>query len=283
MSTNEPLVSVVIPTLNRTTMLTRAIDSVCQQTYKNIEIIVIDDCSDAPVKLDNLSSKTPIHISRNEKRLGGGASRNKGAKLAKGQYIAFLDDDDHYLTDKIEFLLAKLLAQPNLVAVFGHVKGSGNKPKHLVDNTYINSFHAIGGLHTNGSLIKKRAFDDIMFLETLPKYQDTQLHMELIKTNKTKYFEHTVALWNKDHGEGQITDLKSVKQHIKGLKAFYLLEEYINSKYKLLYSEYLYLMKNKVYLLSKCKKKDLVKNNISYTWYESILLFIAGMYVKFKR
>lgn len=282
MSIKEPLVSVVIPTLNRSSMLTRAIESVCQQTYKNIEIIVIDDYSDSPVQLDNYYCCYSIIISRNQERLGGAASRNRGAELANGTYISFLDDDDYYLEDKIEFLLNKLLNHPELIAVFGHVKGSGLKPKLLQDNTFITSFSAIGGLHTNGSLIKKVEFDKIKFLESLPKYQDTQLHMEVIKSQKVKYFDHPVALWNKDHGEGQITDLKTTKQHVRGLKAFIVLEGHMKNTYMLSLSEQLYLLKNKIYLLSKCNKKTLAENDISYTWYESILLFLAGIYAKFK-
>lgn len=283
MSIKEPLVSVVIPTLNRSTMLTRAIESVCQQTYKNIEIIVIDDFSDSPVQLNNYNGSCKLTISRNQERLGGAASRNRGAELANGTYISFLDDDDYFLEDKIEFLLNKLSKHPELIAVFGHVKGSGLKPKLLQDNTLITSFNAIGGLHTNGSLIKKAEFDKIKFLESLPKYQDTQLHMEVIKSKKVKYFDHPVAFWNKDHGEGQITDLKNTKQHIKGLKAFINLDKYMKRTYSLTFSERLYLLKNKIYLLSKCNKKTLAENDISYTWYESILLFLAGIYAKFNR
>ena len=283
MSTEESLVSVVIPTLNRSTMLMRAIESVCQQTYKNIEIIVIDDCSDTPVQLDNYNGSCPLTISRNKERLGGAASRNRGAELANGTYISFLDDDDYYFEDKINFLIHKLLEQPELIAAFGHVKGSGLKPKLLQDDTFIASFNAIGGLHTNGSLIKKAEFDKIKFLESVAKYQDTQLHMEVIKSQKVKYFNHPVAFWNKDHGEGQITDLKTIKQHIKGLKAFITLDIYMRSIYKLSLPEHLYLLKNKIYLLSKCDKKTLVENDISYSWYEGILLFLAGIYAKFKR
>jgi glycosyltransferase involved in cell wall biosynthesis len=283
MCVKEPLVSVVIPTLNRSKMLNRAIESVCQQTYKNIEIIVIDDYSETAVYLDDYEGRCFLTVSRNQERLGGAASRNRGAELANGSYISFLDDDDYYFEDKIDFLICKLLGQPELIAVFGHVKGSGLKPKLLKDNAYITSFKAIGGLHTNGSLIKKSEFDKIKFFESLPKYQDTQLHMEVIKTQKVKYFEHTVAFWNKDHGEGQITDLKTTKQHIRVLKAFITLDKYIKSRYTLSTSEFIYILKNKIYLLSKCDKKTLAENDVSYAWYEDILLFFAGIYVKFKR
>lgn len=264
-------------------MLIRAIESVCQQTYENIEIIVIDDYSENPVQLDDYKGRCSLTISRNQERLGGAASRNRGAKLANGTYLSFLDDDDYYFEDKIDFLMGKLLEQPGLIAAFGHVKGSGLKPKLLQDNMFITSFNAIGGLHTNGSLIKKTEFDKIKFLESLPKYQDTQLHMEVIKSQKVKYFDHIVAFWNKDHGEGQITDLKNTKQHINGLKAFADLEGYMRNIYTLSLSERLYILKNKIYLLSKCDKKMLAKNDISYTWYENILVLLAGTYAKFKR
>jgi len=107
-STEEPspLVSVVIPTYDRSEHLPDAVRSVTAQTYDNIELLIVDDGSEHPVTemgqdvpLDELASVTFIH--HNENR-GANAARNSGIRAATGEYIAFLDDDDEWDEEKIE-------------------------------------------------------------------------------------------------------------------------------------------------------------------------------------
>lgn len=99
------LVSVVIPSQNRRARLARAIDSVMQQTWPSIEIIIVDDAStdDTPQFLEKLgsNSRIPIKVVRNEVAQGGAGARNKGIELAEGQYVAFLDDDDTWMQEKL--------------------------------------------------------------------------------------------------------------------------------------------------------------------------------------
>lgn len=97
-------VSVIIPTYGRPDNLKRAIDSVIEQTYKNIEIIVIDDNGINSKKGHETSTLVRhyphiIYI-KLEKNSGGGMARNKGIERASGDYITFLDDDDYYYPEK---------------------------------------------------------------------------------------------------------------------------------------------------------------------------------------
>jgi glycosyltransferase involved in cell wall biosynthesis len=102
-------VSVIIPTYKREVKyLSRAVESILNQTYKNIEIIVIDDSPSTysdryKIKsyMDSIKSSNVMYI-QNEKNLGGSLSRNVGISIATGEYITFLDDDDKYLSKKIE-------------------------------------------------------------------------------------------------------------------------------------------------------------------------------------
>lgn len=103
----EELVSVIIPTYNRFKYLLNAIDSVKNQTYKNIEIIVVNDGSTQPeYKTHGWDGVNIIHLPKNSKAVKGfpcaGYVRNQGIKAAKGVYIAFLDDDDIFLPNKLE-------------------------------------------------------------------------------------------------------------------------------------------------------------------------------------
>ncbi|EPB8187125.1 glycosyltransferase family 2 protein [Clostridium perfringens] len=109
MLSSNPLVSVIIPTYKRSDMLVDAIESVKNQTYKNIEIIVIDDnginskyTKENKLKLKNYIESNDIKYIQNKDNIGGALSRNIGVNEALGKYIAFLDDDDTYMPTKIE-------------------------------------------------------------------------------------------------------------------------------------------------------------------------------------
>lgn len=103
------LVSVIIPTYNRFHYLLNTIKSVQEQTYKNIEIIVVNDCSTQKeyYNYDWTASKvTIIHLHENSKTKFGfgcaGHVRNQGIKISNGKYIAFCDDDDIWFPNKVE-------------------------------------------------------------------------------------------------------------------------------------------------------------------------------------
>ena len=96
------LVSAVIITHNRLELLKRAIDSVYDQTYQNLELIVVDDCStDGTKEFCESQEFKYIYIPKNEST-GGNHARNVGIRASLGEYIAFLDDDDYWLPQKIE-------------------------------------------------------------------------------------------------------------------------------------------------------------------------------------
>jgi len=110
------LVSVIIPSYNRFSFLMNAIKSVKNQTYENIEIIVVNDCSTEKdyYSYDWVANGiTIIHLSRNTKDIFGFASigyvRNRGIDKANGKYIAFCDDDDIWLPKKIERQISEMI------------------------------------------------------------------------------------------------------------------------------------------------------------------------------
>jgi len=105
-------VSVVIPTYNRFKFLLNTIKSVKEQTYSNIEIIVVNDCSTQQEYYEYGWTKNNIvvlHLEKNSKSIFGyacaGFVRNKGIELSSGKYIAFCDDDDIWFPNKIEMQL----------------------------------------------------------------------------------------------------------------------------------------------------------------------------------
>lgn len=101
-SSAAPAVSVVIPTFNRLKSLPRALESVLRQTFEDIEVIVVDDCS-ADGTWDYLNSvRDPrLRVIRHEVNRGGGAARNTGIKAARASLVAFQDSDDEWLVTKL--------------------------------------------------------------------------------------------------------------------------------------------------------------------------------------
>ena len=96
-------VSVVVPTHNRATLLGRAIDSVLNQTWAEIEILVVDDAStdDTESVVENYDDPRIRYVRHAENR-GGSAARNTGIETAEGDFVAFLDDDDEWHPKKLE-------------------------------------------------------------------------------------------------------------------------------------------------------------------------------------
>lgn len=100
---NAPLVSVVIPTKNRSGMVCRAIYSVLNQTYRNVEVVVVDDGSsdDTAICISNINDSRlkyfPLIVSK-----GACVARNEGIKRSGGEFITFLDDDDEFLPERIQ-------------------------------------------------------------------------------------------------------------------------------------------------------------------------------------
>ena len=118
----EDKVSVIVPTYNRFKYLLNNINSISKQTYKNIEIIVINDCSTQKEYYEHDWSQYPnltiIHLKENSRQKFGygyaciGYVRNQGIKIATGKYIGFCDDDDMWLPWKLERQI-KLMKETN--------------------------------------------------------------------------------------------------------------------------------------------------------------------------
>lgn len=98
-----PLVSVVLPTHNRSALLPRAIRSVLRQTYADFELIVVDDASsEDPTPIVDAFGDDRIRLIRHPANRGNAAARNTAIRSARGRFLAFLDDDDEWSPEKLE-------------------------------------------------------------------------------------------------------------------------------------------------------------------------------------
>lgn len=99
------LVSVIMPSYNAAKYVERALNSVFEQTYQKVEIVIVDDHSSdgTPELIQKYADIHPeIRYVPLEKNMGAGYARNKALELARGQYVAFLDCDDEWMPDKLE-------------------------------------------------------------------------------------------------------------------------------------------------------------------------------------
>ena len=196
MKKNEILVSVVIPTYSRNITLTRAIDSVLTQTYKNLEVIVVDDNppesewrKSTEQIMEKYANNPIIRYIENTKNLGGSGARNEGIKAAKGEYIAFLDDDDDYFPEKIEKQLNCFLTTDlhKLALVFCDAVMTYDNDKFVC---YVKSHYRGCCLYdamvnnclaaTSQWLAKKEALLDVGMFTVVPCKQDSTLILKLL-------------------------------------------------------------------------------------------------------
>jgi glycosyltransferase involved in cell wall biosynthesis len=108
----HPRVSVIIPTYNRAAWVTQAVETVLAQTFRDFELIVVDDGSTDGAAETLAGFSGQLSVIRHLERRGVSAARNTGINAARGQWLAFLDSDDLWLPEKLAKQMAFLEARP---------------------------------------------------------------------------------------------------------------------------------------------------------------------------
>ena len=124
----KPKISVIISTYNRPDMLQRAVNSVLAQTFKSFEVIIVDDHSKKPPKLDLPEDENRVIAMRLPYNTGYQViPKNVGIMISRGQYIAYLDDDNVYLPNHLE-VLYKAITKNRADVVYGDRSYHSNDP-----------------------------------------------------------------------------------------------------------------------------------------------------------
>ena len=173
------LISVIIPTYNREETLSKAINSVFEQTYKNWELIIVDDAStDDTDSLIKQYNDFRIKYFRNGDNRGANYCRNLGAKYAKGEYLAFLDSDNYWLPQKLEKEMMEIEGTQNTI-VFCQCKIIDTKNKNISREVYISSddipslLVETNVIDTSATLISHKNFDEAGGFDIcMPRFQD---------------------------------------------------------------------------------------------------------------
>ncbi len=187
------LISVIIPTYNRVGLLERSVKSVLSQTYTNLELLIIDDCSnDATGEFVKGLSDKRIRYYRNEQNIGPAASKNKGAALAGGELLAFQDDDDEWLPNKLMRLMEvwKKEGSADVGMIYHEMQEQGTSqfiPSRDIPTEwksqeifrYMLLYPLIGGA---ASLIRKSCLDELGgFNEKLESIEDYEFYLRMAK------------------------------------------------------------------------------------------------------
>lgn len=240
MNEKQILVSVIIPTYNRFNYLLNTIKSVKNQTYKNIEIIIVNDCSTQEeyynYKFENC---IVINLDKNSKeRFGhaspGGYQRSQGMKIASGTYIAFVDDDDYWLPNKLEKQINAMETSRCLISCTDGFFGNGiydktkkymiyNKEKY--QNIIKNIFRRKGkgnlmkdgfpiiwtkefmGIHNcciaSSVIIHRKIMDKIGYFSNQLWAPDYDYWRRAIQHSDLIYIDEPLLYWDSGHGDGQ--------------------------------------------------------------------------------
>lgn len=199
------MISVVIPTYNRATTIEKCLDSVLNQTYKDIEVIIVDDCStdDTVSVVEQYSKKTDkIKLYVLEKNSGACVARNYGVSKSKGEYIAFQDSDDIWRSNKLESQY-NTLVQNNSDVVFCAMQlnySDGNhRGKKVPNNSYKKGFINFDLLleksviSTQTIFGKKECFERVQFDPNMPRLQDWDLMLRVVKEFKVFYLDEVLV------------------------------------------------------------------------------------------
>ena len=178
------MVDVIIPTYKRADMLEKAINSILDQTYKDVMVTVVDD-NDPETEwrkrtsklMEKFLSEKRVQYICHEKNKNGSAARNTGLKYTNGEFVCFLDDDDYFMEDKIEKQMKYLLENSTKDACFcDYIKNGKNI---CLANKKDFSHDILLGFptpQTSGIMFRRKVIDELKgFDESYYRHQDYEV------------------------------------------------------------------------------------------------------------
>lgn len=171
------MVSVIIPTFNRAGLIEKCVDSILSQTYKDIEVIIVDDGSTDNTREVVERMKDPRIYYYYQDNKGACAARNHGIEVSQGEYIAFQDSDDEWSPNKIERQMDALLGNNGIDIVCcktlcRRLDGSTFESMRDVGDGFITKERGPGGITTQTLLMKRYVAENVKFDTNVTRYQD---------------------------------------------------------------------------------------------------------------
>lgn len=197
-----PRISVIMPLYNAEQFVKKAIESILQQSFKDFELILIDDCA-TDNTLDVVSSikSSKIKIVNNEKNSGIAYSRNKGLELADGQYIALMDDDDLTVPNRFETQIGYLETHNDIDVIGG---------RHCIIDQRDQIIRTCREPLNNPQYIRA----DMMLYDSIAN-GSAMIRNDFLKENQIKYQENCLGMedyrfWIDCSVRGKVTNLSDI-------------------------------------------------------------------------
>lgn len=221
--------SIVVPAYGRLDLLRRALSSIAEQSFDNYEVIVVDDCSPEDVYgvVESLNIEN-IKYYKMFKNSGGGEARNKGIDLASGRYVAFLDSDDYWYSNRLDVLYNVIENNGSVDLI---VSGSDIKKKNGTAASKLRGVDFSSGIFDaiilNGALVQTSAlvvrrdlFPLLKFDSSLRKHQDLDLYVKADSLGiRPLVIPDSLGVWDISHDYNSISRTNKYNQSIEWIKS----------------------------------------------------------------
>lgn len=292
--------SVIIPAYNREKELPKCIESVLEQTYKNFEIIIVDNGSTDSTKeivQNYINQDSRIKYFWQENSGSPAGSRNTGIQKALGEWIAFLDSDDYWYPNKLE-MVAKALDENNDTIAVSHYEDKIIDTKHvgilkhgsrlIENNTYLDLLFNGNNLSTSAMTVKKEKLIEVGLFDIRKDYfaiEDYDMWMKLSKIGKFSYIKIVLGAFI-IAGSNMSGNTELINNNLKTLVLNHIesLDTSEKEKLKIIHGSRIDYYKGRTYQLNGEMKKAipiLIKSIIEYPFvvkkYISLFFAILGI------
>lgn len=217
-------VSVVMNFYNEEEYLPQAIESILKQTYRDFELLLIDDAStDRSNQIANSYKDSRIRVIRNQNNQGLAYSRNVGIREAQGEYIAFADADDYSAINRIEIETQYLDKHKDILAVscwMNYIDEEGKLIKHesfdLANQHTVRASFLIGNPFPNpGSMIRRTVFDEygILQKEELRVSQDYYFWLQVLEVGELQIIPEKLLFYRVHNSKASQNAKKNKRQY----------------------------------------------------------------------
>jgi glycosyltransferase involved in cell wall biosynthesis len=228
-NSSQPLVSVLITSYNREKYIAAAIESVLASTYKNFELIIVDDGSkDSTVSIAQkyAAEDNRISVYINERNLGDYPNRNKAASYAKGKYIKYVDADDYIYPWGLACLVDMMEQFPGAGWGLCSLHQFTGKPfpfQLSPEEAYLYHYEGPGLFHKAplSSIIKKEVFDAVGGFNPIRMAGDFDMWHRLARAYPVVLMPHGMV-WYRSHGEQEVNSYRNYLGVYENLKIGHL-------------------------------------------------------------
>lgn len=245
-------ISVIMPAYNSSDYITRAVQSVFNQTRNDWELIIVDDCSEddtLEVLKKEYSHFENVKVLKNKKNMGAAYSRNVAIEKSKGRFIAFLDSDDYWYPDKLDKQIKFMLAQKIAFSFSAYdvINHLGDKVRS-VEIPYTVSYHELLNTCVIGCLtvVYDTKVLGKLYMPNIKKRQDYALWLNILKNGQIAYgIKEPLGCYCEHEGSISYNKLKVIKynwylyRNIENLSFFESCYRFLNYSVRGFFRRYL--------------------------------------------